>query len=493
MKPILKKLLLFFLLILLLTPVWVFAQAGGANLGANYSANPTTPFNYGSQEQTGLGSIGKDIFSGMMSLVTSFTFNQAVIKIMDWISNIFVLVMKFFWNLVGSILIRNIDFTSNSSFNNALGFNTVNNIYILFVTVGVCCCLSFFFLHIGQNAVGLGRMEIRFRSLIRLMVAITLIIFLPYFTSFMALWTNSLSQLIYQQNMMNMNGALDGISQMEAQQFSLLTPTQPSAAPGDTSSYANAHAGLLNLLDYAYYLAFVGCIIGMAVGSYKISAHSPNGIRIFTGACLGLLFIFGAFEVTRYLFINASAIFGGNPGQINSVQAFNGSVFALPQPQSSPALNTSSNGFWSAVQQDFNSTITLEANIGLELVAVIIKIFISIFGCWIIAKVFFGKIFQLLTLAALFLLSPVLVATLAHPAMENIAFAGLKYTVKYYLYSVVWAIALVFMFLITTINFGFSNLGVQNFETALAMLGGLIFIEKIEGLVGLLTGTGGPS
>lgn len=290
-----------------------------------------------------------------------------------------------------------------------------------------------------------------------------------------------------------MNGALDGISNMTALTFSQTTPTQPSASPTDTLSFSNVHSGLLLLLNYAYFFAFVGCVIGMAVGSYKISANSQNGFRIFAGACIGLIFVFAAFEITRYLFTNGLSIFGGNPSQISSTQAFNGSTFSIPQPQSAPNLNTDSGGFWAGVQQIFKSNVTQEASIGLEMVAVIVKIFVSLFGCWIIAKVFFGKIFQLLTLAALFLLSPLLVATLAHPAMEGIAIAGLKYTIKYYLYSVVWAIALVFMFIMTSINFGFSSLGVQNFETALAMLGGLIFVEKVEGLVGLLTGTGGPT
>jgi hypothetical protein len=489
--------LLLCLFLAFLAPAWVHAQAASQPAASppagNYSANPSTPFNYGNAEKKGLDGIGSSIFNGMMSLFTSFTFNQSAIKILDWVANVFVLVMKYFWTLVGSILIRNIDFTNQASFNNGLGFQTVNNLYILFVTVGVCCTLSFFFLHIGQNAVGLGRTEIRFRSLIRLLVALSVIMIIPYFTSFMALWTNSLSQLIYQQNMMNMNGALDGISNMSAQSFSQTTPVQPSSAPVDTLSFANVHAGLLMILNYSYFFAFIGCVIGMAVGSYKISSASQNGMKIFIGACLGLIFIIVAFELTRYLFANGASIFGGNPGQVSSVRAFNGSTFTVPQPLTSPNLNMDTGGFWSGVQQIFNSTFTQEASVGLELIAVIVKIFISIFGCWIIAKVFFGKIFQLLTLAALFLLSPLLAATIAHPAMEGIAVAGLKYTVKYYLYSVVWAIALVFMFIITTINFGFSNLGVQNFETALAMLGGLIFVEKVEGLVGLLTGTGGPT
>ena len=462
-------------------------------LGNNYSSNPNTPFNYGPQEQTNLSGVGKDIFSGMMSLISSFTLNSALVKILDWIANIFVLAMKYFWTLVGAILIRNIDFTSAQSFLNPLGFQTVNNLYTLFVTVGVCLSLSFFFLHIGQNAIGLGRVEIRYRSLIRLMVAISVLIFIPMFTSFMALWTNSLSQLIYQQNLMSMNGALDGISSLEPSVFSQNIPTQPATAGTDTTSYTNVHNGLLTLLNVSYFFAFVGCIIGMAVGSFKISANAQNGVKIFGGSILGLIFIIISFEVTRYFFSNGVTLLGGNPNQISSVQAYNGSTFIVPQAQSFSSLNTDTSGFWGGVQQAFNSTVSQEASMGLELLAVIVKIFVSIFGCWIILKVFFGKIFQLLMLAALFIISPLLAASIAHPALENIATTGLKYIVKYYLYSVVWAIALVFMFIITSINFGFSNLGAQNFETALAMLGGLIFLEKVEGLVGLLTGTGGPT
>ena len=507
-----RKFFPLFLILIFLTPFLVQGQALNQNqavqpvpapgptnnspaVGSSTqgSLNPNSPFVYGTtdQQQSGLDWVGKALFNGTMALIQSFSFNSVIIKVMDWFANIFVLVMKFFWTLVGAVLIRNIDFTSSQSFNNPLGFSTVNHLYTLFVTVGVCCTLSFFFLHIGQNAVGLGRMEIKARSLVRLMVALSLIIILPYFTSFMALWTNSLSQLIYQQNMMNMNGALDGISNMTTQTFSQTTPTQPTTA--DTSTFTTVHSGILMLLNYSYFVAFIGCVIGMAIGSYKISANSQNGMRTFIGACLGLIFIIVAFEVTRYLFSSGLSIFGGNPNQISSVGAFNGSTFNIPQPQTAPTLNTDTGGFWGGVNQIFKSAMTQEASTGLQLVAVIVKIFVSIFGCWIIAKVFFGKIFQVLTLAALFLLSPLLVATIAHPAMESIGVAGLKYTIKYYLYSVVWAIALVFMFIITTINFGFSNLGVQNFETALAMLGGLIFVEKVEGLVGLLTGTGGPS
>lgn len=473
-------------------PPLAFGQATGPGPGG-YSQNPDTPFNYGSDEEKGLGDISKSIFSGAMSLISSFSFNGAVIKILNWIADVFVLVMKFFWSLVGPILIVNIDFTNANSFTNALGFKTVSNIYTLFVSIGVCCALSFFFLHLGQNAVGLGRIEISFRSLVRLMVALSVLLILPYFTSFMALWSNSISQLIYQQNQMNTSGALDGLSNLAASTFSQSAPVQPVIAQTDLTAASNVRAGFLMLLNFSYFVAFIGCIIGMAIGSYKISANANNGVRIFVGACLGLIFLFGAFELTRYLFGSGAAIFGGNTNQITSAQAYNGYTFNIPQPIPSQPTTTDSSSFWGGIMDVFKSQATSEEQIGLTLIAVIIKIFVSIYGCWIIAKVFFGKIFQLLTLAALFLISPLLAATISHPAMEGIAISGLKYTIKYYLYSVVWAIAIVFMFIISSINFGFTSMGAQNFETALAMLGGLIFIEKVEGLVGLLTGTGGPT
>lgn len=480
----------------------------GPNQSQPYTANSNSPFNYGQQETQGLSGISKDVFSGLLSVITSFSLNEAIVRILNWISDIFVLVLHYFWSLIGTFIITNIDFSSSTSYLNGQAQGIIRNVFLLFVTLGVALTLSFFFLNVGTSAMGLGRGELRLRSIGRLLVAISIILFIPMIASLLSYLTNSVSFLIYKQNTMNTQGVLQGLENLTSSSFSAATPELNAYTTQNLGVTVSVRDGIIAFLNISFFVAFLGCMFGMMIGSFKISKGDPKGSTVFFGAALGVVFIFAAFQITRYLFGAGHTIFPeetqfssavGNTNfpkvtHLSAAAGYNpGGVFYIPPEQTPAGSPTAQSGFWASVTDIFKSSATQEASIGLTLAAAIIKIFVSVWGCWLVVKVFFQKIYQLLVLMAIFVLSPVIASTIAHPAIERIGINGATFWVKYHLYSVCWAIAIIFMYMISSINFGFSTIGAQNFETALAMLGGLLFLEKVEGLVGLLTGTGGPS
>src|SRR6185503_18216585 len=90
----------------------------------------------------------------------------------------------------------------------------------------------------------------------------------------------------------------------------------------------------------------------------------------------------------------------------------------------------------------------------------LLKCGVAIWGLIICFAVVFTKFFQILNLWVLFVLGPIFIGCLGHPATAPIFWGAARYFVKLLLYSVIWAITLVGLYLIPNINWGVETIGV---------------------------------
>ncbi|HEY5039298.1 MAG TPA: hypothetical protein VIJ93_09530, partial [bacterium] len=76
---------------------------------------------------------------------------------------------------------------------------------------------------------------------------------------------------------------------------------------------------------------------------------------------------------------------------------------------------------------------------------------------------------------------------LGHPATAPIFWGAARYFIKLLLYSVIWAITLVGLYLIPNINWGIETIGVNSLLTAVAVLAGLQLIANVQEFASLFT------
>ena len=204
--------------------------------------------------------------------------------------------------------------------------------------------------------------------------------------------------------------------------------------------------------------------MGIILGGWALARGDPNAVKMIFGALFGLLIITSAETlVTNFLSASSGLTMAG---QINGSQAMGAGRLILPSSAGGGGTNA---GFVSVAGSLTNGTLTA--------VSALLKIIISIWGLTICVGVIFAKFLQIGTLLIIFCLGPVLAGFLSHPATESIAFNGFKIMLKNMINSVIWALALVMLYLITNINFGAQTLGENNLMKAFAVLAGLELIK----------------
>jgi hypothetical protein len=117
----------------------------------------------------------------------------------------------------------------------------------------------------------------------------------------------------------------------------------------------------------------------------------------------------------------------------------------------------------------------------------LLKCGVAIWGLITCFAVIFAKFFQVLNLWVFFVLGPIFIGCLGHPATAPIFGGAARYFVKLLLYSVIWAITLVGLYLIPNINWGVETIGVNSLLTAVAVLAGLQLISNVQDFASLFT------
>jgi hypothetical protein len=117
----------------------------------------------------------------------------------------------------------------------------------------------------------------------------------------------------------------------------------------------------------------------------------------------------------------------------------------------------------------------------------LLKCGVAIWGLIVCFAVIFAKFLQVLNLWVFFVLGPIFIGCLGHPATSPIFWGAARHFVKLLLYSVIWAITLVGLYLIPNINWGVETIGVNSLLTAVAVLAGLQLITNVQEFASLFT------
>lgn len=381
--------------------------------------------------------------------------------------------LVYVYNKIGTILIPIPDLADSRTYNGFAG-GLVHNIYQIMVVMGIFVGLVVFIARVGMMASGLGGRELTVTAVTRLIVAMTLMVAWPTIYSFFNQMATSAGYLIFGQNTASVTDVLKGISNLDDE--TALQAQGTPASNGSTSASSSPEQALSgnmnNVLVVSKMLGMVLCLIGLMYGGYRFSTGDQNGLKITFGAILGVAFVIGAGHLAQY-FLN----------QAQPLQPLANSTVGNPTTNLTlPSATAIDRG---NILDQFNTQSSIWASI--------LKVIVSLWGLFICIGVLLSKFFQVASLIVIFFLGPIFCGLTASPATEGIARQGFLLMLKYQLYSVIWAIALMVLYIIGSVNFGAESLGVGNLLSAFAILAGLQLVQNAEAFASLFTAGAGVS
>jgi len=374
--------------------------------------------------------------------------------------------LVYVYNKIGTILIPIPDLADSRTYNGFAG-GLVHDIYSIMVVLGIFVALVAFITRAGMLASGLGGKELTVTAVTRLIVAMTLLVAWPNIYSFFNQMATSAGYLIFGQNTASVTDVLKGINNLDSDDALNNSSTPNGTNPGAYSSPRdNFSANMNNVLVIAKMVGLMLCLIGIIYGGFKFSTGDRIGLKITAGAMLGIVFVIGAEHLARYFLDAASPL----QPMTNSVT---GNATANPSLPGSVPIDRSN-------PLDMMSNQT-------SLWASILKIIVSLWGLFICIGVLLSKFFQVASLIVIFFLGPIFCGLMASPSTDHIAKQGFLLMLKYQLYSVIWSLALMVLYIIGSINFGAETLGVGNLLSAFAILAGLQLVQNAEAFASIFT------
>jgi hypothetical protein len=389
--------------------------------------------------------------------------------------------------------------TYTALLNNLGAVNTANPIQvvlnILEITsgTGIFILVVGFVIDTGQRSSGLWNRFVEPNLVIGFVAAFLCLFGWPSILSYLTIGVTAMGYYIYNQNTLKTSGVLEG--------FQNININTASANNAFQLSQYNFRGNFITVQGIAWNLIYLISLGLVVLGLYNcysaISAgDSQKGSSRFFQAMAGLILILGMPTLVHVLIsqgvdtissqssvtqsiINQSVV----PGQTQtfSLQGLiqsNGIQFPQQSGQASSGIGTA-------------GTVTPPTSRLAEFSAGLLKCGVAIWGLIICFAVIFAKFFQVLNLWVLFVLGPIFIGCLGHPATAPIFWGAARYFAKLLLYSVIWAITLVGLYLIPNINWGIETIGVNSLLTAVAVLAGLQLISNGHEFASLLTSFSG--
>jgi hypothetical protein len=226
-------------------------------------------------------------------------------------------------------------------------------------------------------------------------------------------------------------------------------------------------------------IGFYNCYSAVSAGD------SQKGNQRFFQAMAGIILILGMPTLVHVLITKGADTIGTSTvitGQAQTTYSLQGLIqdSGIQYPQQS-GLASSNIGTAS------NTAVSPTTSRLAEFSAGLLKCGVAIWGLITCFAVIFAKFFQILNLWVFFVLGPIFIGCLGHPSTAPIFGVATKYFLKLLLYSVIWAITLVGLYLIPNINWGVETIGVNSLLTAVAVLAGLQLISNVQDFTALFT------
>ncbi len=415
---------------------------------------------------------------------------QGMDKIGNWaLQTLFGIYDKY----IGTFLIYIPNLASPSTYtalvNNLGAMNTGANavqvvLNILEITsgTGLFILIVGFVIDTGQRSSGLWNRFVDPNLVIGFVAAFLCLFGWPTILSYLTTGVTAMGYYLYNQNTLRTSGVLQGFQNIDINADSGTNAFQLSQYDF-RGNFITVQGITWNLV----YLIALGLVV---LGFYEcysaISAgESQKGNHRFFQAMAGIILILGMPTLVHVLISKGADTIGNQPvipGQTPPTYSLQGLIqdngVQYPQQgaQATPNIGTA------ATTAAAPPTSRLA-----EFSAGLLKCGVAIWGLIICFAVIFAKFFQVLNLWVLFVLGPIFIGCLGHPATSPIFWGAARYFIKLLLYSVIWAITLVGLYLIPNINWGVETIGVNSLLTAVAVLAGLQLIANVQEFASLFT------
>ena len=412
-------------------------------------------------------------------------------KIGNWaIQTLFQIYDKY----IGTFLIYIPDLASPNTYNALTGIpggttsggnavQVVLNILKITSGTGLFILIVGFVIDTGQRSSGLWNRFVDAGAVIGFVAAFLCLFGWPSIHSFFTTAVSAMGYYIYNQNTLRTSGVLEGFQNINLDSGGG-TATVSMSQFDFRGNFITSQGILWNLI----YLISIGLVV---IGFYNCysavsGGESQKGNYKFFQAAGGLILILGVPTIVHVLIGKGADQIGNQPviqGEtlkpfsLNGLIQDNGIQFPTGQGQAAPNIGTATN----TVQQPQGQSRLAQFSAGL------LKCGVAIWGLITCFMVIFAKFFQILNLWVLFILGPIFIGCLGHPATSPIFWGAARYFAKLLLYSVIWAITLVGLYLIPNINWGVETIGVNSLLTAVAILAGLQLIANAQEFAALFT------
>ncbi len=382
---------------------------------------------------------------------------------------------------------------SGGANNGGNAIQVVLNILKITSGTGLFILIVGFVIDTGQRSSGLWNRFVDAGVLIGFVAAFLSLFGWPSIHSFLSNAVTSMGYYIYNQNTLRTSGVLEGF-----QNIDLDSGTGTAAVSLSQIDYRGNFITSQGIIWNLIYLVSISLVV---IGFYNCysavsSGESEKGNYKFFQAVGGLILILGIPTIVHFLILRGADRIGSQPViqgeattpfslhglvQDNGIQfpreQGQGPLGQDPLGQTAPNIGTATNN----PEQPINKSRLAQFAAGF------IKCGVAIWGLITCFMVIFAKFFQVLNIWVLFVLGPVFIGCLGHPATAPIFWGAARYFTKLLLYSVIWAITLVGLYLIPNINWGVETIGVNSLLTAVAILAGLQLIANVQEFASLFT------
>ena len=400
---------------------------------------------------------------------------------------------KIYDKYIGTFLIYIPDLASPKTYTALIGVssgtNTAGNavqvvLNILKITsgTGLFILLVGFVIDTGQRSSGLWNRFVEPGALIGFVASFLCLFGWPTILSFFTTAVTAMGYYIYNQNILRTSGVLEGLQNINLDS----TSGNANVALSQVDFRGNFITSQGIIWDLIYLVSISLVVIGFYNCYSAVSGgESEKGNFKFFQAVGGLILILGIPTVVHFLISRGADQIGSQPviqGEtqlpfsLKGLVQDNGIQFPQQQGQASPNIGTATNN----PQPPSQSRLA-------QFAAGLIKCGVALWGLVTCFMVIFAKFFQILNLWVLFVLGPIFIGCLGHPATAPIFWGAARYFAKLLLYSVIWAITLVGLYLIPNINWGVETIGVNSLLTAVAILAGLQLIGNAQEFAALFT------
>ena len=392
---------------------------------------------------------------------------------------------------IGTFLIKIPDLASpqtytalaNGSLNtSANAVQVVLNILKITSGTGLFILIVGFVIDTGQRSSGLWDRFVDGSVVIGFVAAFLFLFAWPTVNSYLTNGVTAMGYYIYNQNTLRTSGVLEGIQNIDLNSGGVANSVQ--LAQFDFRGNFITIQGIVWNLNYLISISLV--VLGFFNCYSAVSAgDSQKGNYKFFQAVAGMILILGVPTIIHVFIAKGADAIGSQqaiPGQtltpfsLRGLVQDNGVQYPQQQEQAPPNIGTAGNSTQVPAQ---SRLATFSAGL--------LKCGVSIWGLIVCFSVIFAKFFQVLNIWVMFVLGPIFIGCLGHPATSSIFWGAARYFIKLILYSVIWAITLVGLYLIPNINWGVETIGVNSLLTAIAVLAGLQMIANVQEFASLFT------